>query len=369
MANRMTLESMRGGPPSRTGALAGPRTPSKSSSPVKPKDMRPSPNANKYPTLGPTQSLTKIAAAMAGAAVAGSSGAPSAPKSKREALPKIGERADPVEMIVDPNGDKTFGLRATSDPGGFDYAPAGRCLSTSILLERDVMNAAECQFLCTRTPNCVAAQLNHPWRNGKPCALQPPRKTPTDPKCVEGRSECQLFSSCLERVRAPPPMRSDVMHRWGPSWQPEGLKPSQVKWESNATLVIVSYHASLAWLRTLPPHIVDVVVYHKADIGKPNVTYPPMDPKYVLGHLSQQELCRQNATPMSMRRLHHPVVRRSQDSKCPNDCVCGPRLPSEVPKLQYFSVIPNYGMQQKAPYGGSRGMYTRALHACLCDFI
>ena len=38
-------------------------------------------------------------------------------------------------------------------------------------------------------------------------------------------------------------------------------------------------------------------------------------------------------------------------------CMCGPRPRNERPRLQYFAVLPNYGLQQKEPYGGSREPY------------
>ena len=47
----------------------------------------------------------------------------------------------------------------------------------------------------------------------------------------------------------------------------------------------------------------------------------------------------------SMRRLHHPVR-----SGCPTGCACGRRRAEDRPWLQYFAVLPNYGMQQKEPY-------------------
>lgn len=148
------------------------------------------------------------------------------------------------------------------------------------------------------------------------------------------------------------------MHRWGPSWPP-GATPNSVRWKANATLVLISYHASLSWLRTLPGGLMDLVVYHKADIGRPNVTFPPMAASYVLSHLREKELCGWDDTPLAagsskpsptLRRLHHPV----RAGTCPLGCECGKRPRSARPLLQYFSVLPNYGLQQKQPYGGSR---------------
>ena len=34
--------------------------------------------------------------------------------------------------------------------------------------------------------------------------------------------------------------------------------------------------------------LLDVVIYHKADLGQPNATYRPMSAEYVLGHLREQ---------------------------------------------------------------------------------
>jgi len=148
------------------------------------------------------------------------------------------------------------------------------------------------------------------------------------------------------------------MHRWGPTWPP-GVTPQSVRWRTNATVVTISYHASLSYLRSLPGKIVDLVVYHKADLGKPNVSYEPMTAEYVLSHLKEQELCTPTtgATATALRsnwfstRLHHPA------RTCPVGCKCGKRPLAERPRLQYFAVLPNYGQQYKAPYGGSREPY------------
>jgi hypothetical protein len=87
--------------------------------------------------------------------------------------------------------------------------------------------------------------------------------------------------------------------------------------------------------------------------------YEPMTAEYVLSHLKEQELCTPTtgATATALRsnwfstRLHHPA------RTCPVGCKCGKRPLAERPRLQYFAVLPNYGQQYKAPYGGSREPY------------
>ena len=196
-------------------------------------------------------------------------------------------------------------------------------------------------------------------------------------------------------------MRSDVLHRWGPVWPP-GITPAKVRWQTNATLVLVSYKASLAYLRTLPGGLMDLVVYHKPDFGAVNLTYAPMTANYVLGQLREQELCGAwtsepahssndsaaeppfsassassitggstggstgttlarygypiNIFPPSSHvgeRLHHP----SRSTTCPRGCRCGRRTLADRPRLQYFALLPNYGKAYTAPRGGSREPY------------
>ena len=259
-------------------------------------------------------------------------------------------------------GNRTLGLRASTQ--AFDYTPAARCVTKlgPLMPAFAVLDANECEAMCALTPNCNAAQLSYPWKTtGVPCndwnmwtpeerkkrKLQPPGPLP----CIE-RLQCELHSHCLERVRAPPAARADVMHRIGPVWPP-GATPERVRWRTNATVVLVSYHASLSWLRTLPGGIADLVVYHKADLGRPNISFAPMTASYIIGHLREQELCSEHAFPSALRRMHHPT----RIGLCPLGCRCGRRPKAERPWLQYFTVLPNYGMQRKEPYGGSREPY------------
>lgn len=134
------------------------------------------------------------------------------------------------------------------------------------------------------------------------------------------------------------------MHRWGPSW-PAGVTPASVRWQTNATLVIASYHASLAWLSTVPGGVMDVVVYHKHDFSKPNAA--PMTPQDVLSHLAHREECARQ------RSLHYPAL----PPKCPEGCVCGRRERLARSVLQFFAVLPNYGRTHREPFGGSREPY------------
>ena len=41
-----------------------------------------------------------------------------------------------------------------------------------------------------------------------------------------------------------------------------------VVWGTNATLVLVTFSASLGWLRTLPGGLLDLVVYRKFDYSR-----------------------------------------------------------------------------------------------------
>jgi hypothetical protein len=211
--------------------------------------------------------------------------------------------------------NESFGLRRSDAP--FDYVPAARCVSPAppLLVHNDTADVRACTALCAGTRGCVAAQLNYAWTDYMACnasddsdplatdksssRLRDRRRAAlnlaSSPTCLR-QPQCELHAHCLERTRAPYPVRSDVMHRQGPVWPP-GATPSGVRWRANATLVIVSYKMSLAWLRTLPGRLLDVVVYHKADLGQPNSTYRPMTPEYVLGHLRQQELCGWPAAP------------------------------------------------------------------------
>ena len=174
------------------------------------------------------------------------------------------------------DANRNLHLRRTGPHSPFDFTPSARCSYPTKgigphLLLREVENATECEALCATTPRCIAAQYNHPTCNATTREeVEKSRDRPchTMPTCV-------LRASCLERIRAGPPERADVYHRWGPTWPP-AVTPSTVQWHMNATLVIVSYKASLAYLRTLPGNIMDIVVYHKADSGNPNITYNPM---------------------------------------------------------------------------------------------
>lgn len=288
--------------------------------------------------------------------------------------------ADPI--------NRSLYLRTTGSTA-FDFTPAARCYyqgsgevvrgsSYPRLAMKDVADVAECERYCAARSDCLAAQFNHPG-----CPM-----SDSSEGCLR-KPQCVLFAQCLERARAGAPMRSDVLHRWGPTWPPRAT-PNHVRWQTNAALVIVSYKASLSYLRTLPGKLMDLVVYHKADFGRPNVTYAPMTAEYVLGHLREQELCGSwlrealssmpssssysppppfsatgttilkygypiNVLPTlaSTNRLHHPT----RFSRCPVGCACGKRVLASRPRLQYFALLPNYGWQHKEPHGGSREPY------------
>ena len=325
--------------------------------------------------------------------------------------------------------NQSLGLRTTAYP--FDYFPASRCINVTgapLQVVPNVRDHSACEALCTANTKCMAAQFDHPWGPTEPCtnetnpvpSAEELRKlgvclgrcnttsrsdsslAKCDAWCQSRRlslrlkpcllqPRCVLYDFCLERVAAPQPTRSDVMHRWGPTWPP-GVQPKDVVWKTNATVVIVSYKNSLSWLRSLPGGMLDVVVYHKYDLGHPNISYPPMGADYILGHLAEQELCGydgsgepkaavrrrpvhdanfsarvasertpgvQMARTMEVlatrkdQRLHFP----NPKGYCAPGCVCGRREQSKRPRLQYFAVLPNYGQARVAPYGGSREPY------------
>lgn len=243
--------------------------------------------------------------------------------------------------------NQSLGLRTTAS--AFDYFPSSRCVNSTgppLLVDKNIRDHAACEALCIATPKCMAAQFDHPFAPTQPCTNETnPSPDPDEerdyencvtkcashkkpdnstlPKCKARchaarlsvrlqpcllQPQCVLYDFCLERISAPQPTRSDVMHRWGPTW-PRGKRPHDVEWKANATIVIVSYRASLAWLRSLPGKMFDVVVYHKSDFGHPNITYPPMSAEYVLGHLREQELCGFHLGPQGSASSTMPPVR------------------------------------------------------------
>lgn len=142
---------------------------------------------------------------------------------------------------------------------GFDSMPAARCApgfrrfnSTSGQLLAVVrqpplsriygVTAADCEARCNSSTDCNAAEFVYP-------------------------SKCVLHRGCLERRHAAEP-RSDIMHRWGPTW-PLGVAPAEIHWTTNASLCIVAYRADVGWLRTIPGRLFDLVVYRKKDFSIP----------------------------------------------------------------------------------------------------
>ena len=237
-----------------------------------------------------------------------------------------------IRTAADTNN--SLGMRLTFGHS-YDFTPSAKCVpgymvgnttqvaQTPIRRQR-VTNAAECEALCNQVPSCMAAEFAHPTMDVLSFA--------------NGHPSCTLLPGCLERTRQPPPVRTDVMHRWGPFWPP-GSTPRGVKWGMNATLVIASYAASLNWLRTLPAGIMDLVVYHKYDYGRER--RPPLTARDVIRQLSEFEFCPSG-------KVHHPAA------VCPSKCSCGHRPRSERPVLKYFATVPNYGQTHKLPFGGSR---------------
>ncbi len=244
-------------------------------------------------------------------------------------------------------------LRQTAQ-SSFDYTPAARCKNgwpTSDktdeppILRGMTPNAAACEARCAANAECAAAEYTAATRT------------------------CAHFRSCMERIRA---VGTEVFHRWGPVWPPK-TTPNDVVWTTNASLVIVSYHASLAWLRSLPGGLVDIVIYHKKDTGGEGIRSRVMTPDYVRQHLAKQEICgggrRRPYGGVLLRgavvepgeimsrpmRVHFPT--QLPGAPCPENCTCGTRAPSSQPRLAYFAALPNYGSTTGLPYGGSREVY------------
>ena len=257
------------------------------------------------------------------------------------------------------DANRSLGLRLTSS-GGFDYVPSAACrpgiapstisdndkhppiLEQAALREVPAKSAAACEALCIAAGHeCNAAEFVHPGAHLK--LRRPGNATSTSPSLPPvPPSRCILHRGCLERERASWPTRSDVMHRWGPTW-PADAVPNSVRWTTNLTLVTVTHSASLSWLRTVPGGLMDLVVYHKHDFGKASKF--ALTPHDVLAELRESEMCKHAPT------LHYP--RRS----CPMMCSCGRRLARDRPILKYFATVPNYGLTHRKPFGGSREPY------------
>ena len=107
--------------------------------------------------------------------------------------------------------------------------------------------------------------------------------------------------------------------------------------------MIVSYRASLDWLKTVPGGVLDLVLYQKHDFRAKERA--AVTPQKVLHLLRQEVTC-------SHGRLHYP-----QSHGCQLGCRCGPRAPMHQPQLVYFALVPNYGLTHRKPFGGSREPY------------
>lgn len=137
--------------------------------------------------------------------------------------------------------------------GTFDSTLFARCGGESKLLkiESNIFSSRTCELLCASRKGCHAVEYSQ----------------------VAGT--CKLFAQCLHRS---PVMRQHpdsgrpygpanaarVMHQWGPSVP---RAPSTVRWETNLTVVMSSFDASLVWLGRLPVGTLDLVVYQKRDYG------------------------------------------------------------------------------------------------------
>lgn len=162
------------------------------------------------------------------------------------------------------NANHSLGLRQTTS-SRFDFVPSASCIpgyvrgkNASVIKQPELLrhpspSAAQCQSLCELYPKCIAAEFIHPKESkaalkrarkaSKQLAPSPPLPPPTPGPRM---GTCVLHQGCLERKRAPYPIRADVMHRWGPTW-PRDMRPSSLEWKTNAVLVTVTYQASLRW--------------------------------------------------------------------------------------------------------------------------
>ena len=298
--------------------------------------------------------------------------------------------SQPVPELITANG--SLGLRSTGE-GEFDYTPAAGCAKTpgAVIQTVEGVRRTSCEAACASSSLCRAAAFVYPTgdsearqsrRSRTTIRSSPPPPPPQPPlQLPPGVGRCVLYSRCLERTRALPPARVDLLHRWGPTW-PQHTRPRDVQWGTNATLVIVSFRSSLDWLRTLPGGILDLVIYHKGYLDEAKAeaqaclrrlpsgacqiltrlsgnrsrlttvrqgwreeagatSSEPMTPAYVDSHLRFKHQCRR-------AEIHRPP------QGCPSGCTCGPRPPAERPVLKYFAVLPNYGQAAGRKQGGSR---------------
>ena len=265
--------------------------------------------------------------------------------------------------------------------GTFDRTLYAKCGPDEVpLLTRRAHSADACEQMCRRHEDCHAVEF------------------------LGGSTMCKLFQQCLDRrAVAPPPHNhvpshnlSMVMHRWGPSLP---RSPSLVRWESNVSLVIASYDASLAWLASLRPGYFDVVVYQKRNFGMPlNKTFGGYDNQhaasnpavrgtrqYVLKQLCQHGV--EHRTPSLLdepaaagsaatvaaasadgERPHHaPLPQGLRFAQGTENCAPVRRLPTDTKaqpyvgrrqNLAYWTTLPNYGRTsgdpKRFPRGGSR---------------
>ena len=204
----------------------------------------------------------------------------------------------------------------------FDRTPNAACAIHSKQIGKAIHSSAMtnaenwCQSLCTsfvprERVRCYAAQYESYSRT------------------------CFLYRECLYRRPSP---GSVVMHTVGPSYP---IRPAQVVWRTNASLVVASYTKTLSWLRTLPLGLLDIVVYNKHDFGKGTLR---MTRGHVEGVLKRRLVCGDG-------RAFNPPAEWVGRGLCPSHCKC----PTEqVSELAYFTTLPNYGNSIVAPFGGSR---------------
>lgn len=216
--------------------------------------------------------------------------------------------------------------------GTFDRTLYSKCGPDEIALgHRTVKTAEACEQACRRHGECYAVE----WTGAK--------------------SSCRLMRQCLHRLAISRVSRNGVstasnnvtsiMHRWGPSLP---RHPSLVRWQTNASLVISSFDASLSWLSQVRPGYMDVTVYQKRNFGIPadrSLAKPDVRQtrQYVLRMLCQ-----------------HGTVRRGHDAEGPADN-CAPDSGGRRHHLAYWTTLPNYGRTsgdpKKVPRGGAREPY------------
>ena len=127
---------------------------------------------------------------------------------------------------------------------------------------------------------------------------------------------CILHPNCLHRV----PSESTscvVIERSAPSWPARAQLTRS--WRTNATIVISSFAADLAWSSRLPRAVFDLVVYQKVEVSRTN----------------------QYGLELAAQRFS--AIMASLCPRAKHSCLA-------ASPLAYFAALPNYGHNQRGDY-------------------